>query len=66
MHTMSKTTSKRATKWIRSNRGQVEKRFGGAIKSAITAHGPITEQYISSATKRIYKELLAILKESGE
>lgn len=34
------------------------KRISGALKQTINAHGPITPQYIGSATKRIYGSLL--------
>jgi hypothetical protein len=33
-------------------------RIKGALKQTINAHGPITVNYISSATKRIYGSLL--------
>lgn len=34
------------------------KKINGALKQAIHAHGPITKQFISSASKRIYGSLL--------
>lgn len=34
------------------------KRISGALKQTIQAHGPITKQFIGSATKRIYGSLL--------
>ncbi len=34
-------------------------RINGALKSTISAHGPITKLLIGSATKRIYGSLLA-------
>lgn len=34
------------------------KRISGALKQTINAHGPITAQYIGSATKRVYGSLL--------
>ena len=34
------------------------KRISGALKQTINAHGPITAQFIGSATKRIYGALL--------
>ena len=34
------------------------KKINGALKSCITAHGPITKLLIGSATKRIYGNLL--------
>ena len=35
------------------------KKINGALKQAINAHGPITAQYINSASKRIYGSILA-------
>lgn len=32
---------------------QFEREIGGALKSTIDAHGPITEQWVGSAAKRI-------------
>ena len=34
------------------------KKINGAIKQTISAHGPITKQFINSASKRIYGSLL--------
>jgi hypothetical protein len=34
------------------------KRISGALKQTINAHGPITKQFIGSATKRVYGSLL--------
>jgi hypothetical protein len=34
-------------------------KISGALKQTINAHGPITKQFISSATKRIYGALLS-------
>jgi hypothetical protein len=34
-------------------RDRLLRRIGGALKSTIIAHGPITEQNISSAAKRV-------------
>lgn len=34
------------------------KRISGALKQTINAHGPITKEFIGSATKRIYGSLL--------
>jgi uncharacterized membrane-anchored protein YjiN (DUF445 family) len=34
------------------------KRISGALKQTIHAHGPITKEFIGSATKRIYGSLL--------
>lgn len=49
--------------WLRSNRGAVERRFNGAILDAINAHGPVTKELRSSASKRVYRELMAMLRE---
>ena len=35
------------------------KRISGALKQTINAHGPITKQFIGSATKRIHGALLS-------
>ena len=35
------------------------KRISGGLKQTINSHGPITKQYIGSATKRIYGALLS-------
>ena len=35
------------------------KRISGALKQTINAHGPITSQFIGSATKRIHGALLS-------
>lgn len=40
------------------------RRINGAIKQTINAHGPITKDLMSSATKRIYGALLAEEKET--
>ena len=34
------------------------KRISGALKQTINAHGPITKEFIGSATKRVYGSLL--------
>ena len=34
------------------------KKINGALKQCLNSHGPITKQYISSASKRIYGSLL--------
>lgn len=39
------------------------KKIAGALKQTINAHGPITIQFVSSATKRIYGGLLEIPKQ---
>jgi hypothetical protein len=41
------------------------KRINGALKTTINAHGAITKQYISSATKRIYGALLTNTKKEN-
>jgi hypothetical protein len=41
------------------------KRISGAIKQCLNAHGPITKQYIGSATKRIYGALLDNVKKES-
>ena len=38
------------------------KRINGALRQTINAHGPITKQFIGSASKRIYGALLEIKK----
>lgn len=35
------------------------KRISGALKMCINAHGPITKQFLGSATKRVYGALLS-------
>jgi len=40
------------------------RKINGAIKQTINAHGPITKDLISSATKRIYGALLTDDKET--
>ena len=40
------------------------RKINGAIKQTINAHGPITKDLISSATKRIYGALLTDEKEN--
>jgi transcriptional regulator NrdR family protein len=40
------------------------RKINGAIKQTINAHGPITKDLISSATKRIYGALLIDEKET--
>ena len=41
------------------------KRISGALKQTINAHGPITKQFIGSATKRIHGALLSNIKEEN-
>ena len=41
------------------------KRISGAIKQTINAHGPITNQFIGSATKRIHGALLSNIKKES-
>ena len=40
------------------------KRINGALKQTIHAHGPITKEFIGSASKRIYGALLEEKKEN--
>jgi hypothetical protein len=40
------------------------RKINGAIKQTINAHGPITKDFIGSATKRIYGSLLEEKKEN--
>jgi len=40
-----------------------EQRVSGAIRECIKAHGPITPEFIGSASKRICGQLLQIIKE---
>lgn len=40
------------------------KKISGALKQCINSHGPITKQYIGSATKRIYGSLLTTEKKT--
>lgn len=41
------------------DRAKLEKQIAGALRSTIDAHGPITREWIGSATKRI----ISLLKE---
>ena len=41
------------------------KRISGALKQTINAHGPITSQFIGSATKRIHGALLSNIKKES-
>ena len=41
------------------------KRISGALKQTINAHGPITSQFIGSATKRIHGALLSHVKKES-
>lgn len=50
-------------KWILANRGKVEKRIVGALKSSIDAHGDITLDNVSSAGKRMWGMLKGLIKE---
>ena len=43
---------------LKRQKKATERKIMGALKQTIFAHGPITEQYISSATKRIYGSIL--------
>ena len=40
-----------------------EKRVSGAIREAIRAHGPITPQLISSASKRIVGNIVQVIEQ---
>lgn len=44
------------------NRSDVEKIIAGALKSTINVHGPITPEWIGSASKRIYGQLRGLAK----
>jgi hypothetical protein len=41
------------------------KRISGALKQTLNAHGPITKQFIGSATKRIHGALLSNMKQEN-
>jgi hypothetical protein len=41
------------------------KKISGALKQTLNAHGPITKQFIGSATKRIHGALLSNVKEES-
>jgi hypothetical protein len=43
---------------LKKKKGLEIKKINGAVKQTINAHGPITTQYITSASKRIYGSLL--------
>jgi hypothetical protein len=43
---------------LKKKKGLEIKKINGAIKQTLHAHGPITKQYITSASKRIYGALL--------
>lgn len=45
--------------WL-EDRAAVERAIGGALTSAIDAHGPITRANRSSAAKRVYSTLKAL------
>jgi hypothetical protein len=45
------------------DRAKFERRVAGALRSTIDAHGPITKQWIGSATKRIVSEIKALERE---
>lgn len=40
-------------------RDKVERMISGSLRSCIHSHGPITHEWIGSATKRIYSQLKA-------
>ena len=42
------------------------KKINGALKQSINAHGPITKQFINSASKRIYGSLLVDEKQKKQ
>lgn len=50
-------------KWILGNRGKIEKRIVGALKSSIHSHGPITYENVSSAGKRVWGMLKGLIRE---
>ena len=45
---------------------QLEKLVAGALKSAIDAHGPISKDNLSSASKRIARQVWGSFKDSLE
>lgn len=47
---------------VLADRSKVERAIGGAIKSAVDSHGPITRANYSGAAKRIYSALKAVLR----
>lgn len=51
-------------KKLKRNRKLEFRRINGAIKQTINAHGPITKDLMSSATKRVYGALLEEPKEN--
>lgn len=42
--------------------GQFEREIAGALKNTINAHGPITEEWVASAAKRIKHALRESMK----
>jgi hypothetical protein len=48
------------------DRPTVERQIGGALRSTIDAHGPITKSTSSSAAKRVYSALKQLAREKGE
>ena len=47
-------------------RGRLESKIAGSLKSCISAHGPITKKWVGSAAKRAVAEFLAWVKEEQE
>jgi hypothetical protein len=43
---------------LKKDKSLESKRISGALKQTINAHGPITKNFIGSATKRVYGSLL--------
>jgi hypothetical protein len=43
---------------LKKDKSLESKRISGALKQTINAHGPITKDFIGSATKRVYGSLL--------
>lgn len=50
---------------LKRDRQLETKRISGALKQTINAHGPITSQFIGSATKRIHGALLSNVKKES-
>lgn len=58
----------RLMRWLRSNRGAVERAIVGGLKQCLHAHGPITKEWTGSAAKRVraaLKELLNAKRRKG-
>jgi len=56
-------TDDEIVKWILANRGKLEKRIVGALKSSIHSHGPISYQNVSSAGKRVWGSLKGLIRD---